>query len=89
MHRVLRKAQVMNKEELDGLILERYSKVCGDYGRKIFEEKVLPLAYSLYSENSLIVMELFRLIQYAGEIKLSKLEEYLLGVVQNLERQIN
>ena len=89
MHRVLKKVQGMNKKELRSLILERYEKVCGDYGRNIFEKKIFPLAYSLYSENSLIVLELFRVIQNAGKSKLSKIEEYLLDVTQNLERQIN
>ncbi len=86
MHRVLEKIKGMNEEKLSNFILEKYSKVCGDYGKKTFREKVLPIAHRTYKEPPLLVMKLFRVIQDAGNCKLSKIEEYLLDVVQRLNR---
>jgi len=81
MHRVLKKVEGMNKEDLFGLILKRYSDVCGDYGKKSFEEKVLPKAYEVFKDTSLLVLELYRVIKISGKCKMSKIEEYLLRVV--------
>ena len=86
MHRVLRKARGMNKKELGNLILKRYFKVCGDYGKNTFREKVLPIAYKIYKEPSLLVMEMFRVIQIAREQKTNKLENYFSEVIQSLKR---
>ena len=86
MHRVLKKARGMNKKELGDLILKRYSKVRGDYGKNTFKEKVLPIAYKIYKEPSLLVIEMFRVIQIAKRYKINKLEDYLSEVVQNLNK---
>ena len=86
MHRVLRKAKEMNKKELENLILERYVYICGNFGKNTFKEKILPLAYKIYKEPPLLIMEMFRVIQIAKAYKINKLEDYLSGVVRGLER---
>jgi len=82
MHRILRKVDGLGRKEILGVILKRYSKVCGNYGRCVFEEKVLPLAYKIFEgEPSQFVIELFRVIQNAREYKVSEIEDYLSKVV--------
>jgi len=69
MHRILKRVERLEKEELYMIILGRYSKVCGDYGRCVFEEKVLPTAYKVFEgEPFQLVMELFRVYKLQEEL---------------------
>ena len=87
MHRILRRVGGLEKEELYKIILNRYSKVCGDHGKEIFEEKVLPAAYKVFEgEPSRLILELFRVIQNAREYKVSKIENYLSKVILEFNR---
>lgn len=87
MHRILRRVEGLGREEIFEIILGRYSKVCGNYGRCVFEEKVLPTAYKVFEgEPSRLVLELFRVIQIAGRIKLGEIENYLSKVVLDFNR---
>lgn len=67
-------------------ILREYEEICGDYGRNIFTNKVLPLAQDLFSGEKLR-KECDRIILKASECKTAEVDNYLRSVVMSFNKR--
>ncbi len=62
-------------------LLQEYVHICGNQGRKLFEEKVLPNAFEYFNgDYRLLVHEIRKIIENAGECKSSEIDRYLSGI---------
>ncbi|MBI2558405.1 hypothetical protein HYW20_03710 [Candidatus Woesearchaeota archaeon] len=63
------------------ILLQEYMYTCGNQGRKLFEEKVLPNAFEYFNgDYRLLVKEIRKIIENAGECKSSEIGRYLSSI---------
>jgi hypothetical protein len=76
------------ERDLHRYFLTEYRELCGDYGIRIFEGEILPLAYVRYGESpEKLQEEVLKIIEQVADCKVSDMDELFRKMREELSQE--